>query len=298
MTGEPVEGLRINDPGLRALISDLTSPATAAERAGLDADLTAFRAVCRSGPLPPEEAGAQPRRRRRLGSAALATAATVLVLGGGFAAAAYAAVLPAPLQRVAHQILGFAGVPGSQVRTPGGSHQLTGPGVHGGAGKGHGGIAGRPTGSPAPSAPGSASPASPSPTPSLTPRHSQSPTPQPTSPTAAPSPSPSRSAAQVIVTLDVAPGPGKATADLLGSAPLARQGDTVELQDWSGSQWKVLRSHRLGKNEQVTFSVALRRIAVTYRVVLLATASHGQAVSNQVVVPARPHKGNGKGGRG
>ncbi len=300
MTGEPFDGLRINDPGLRALITDLTSPATAAERAGLDADLTAFRAVCRSRPLPPGEARPQPRRRRRLASAALTAAATVLVLSGGFAAAAYAAVLPPPLQRVAHQILGFAGVPGSQSRPPGGSHQFTGSRVHGRAGKGRGATAGRPSGSPSPSAPGSrsASPASPGPSPNPAPRHSQSPTPQPTSPTPAPSPSASRSAAQVTVTLGMAPGPGKGIVDLLASAPLAQQGDMVELQDWTGGQWKALRSRRLDKSEQITFSVALRRVSVTYRVVLLATAGHGQAVSNQVVVPARPHKSNGKGSQG
>jgi hypothetical protein len=61
-------------------------------------------------------------------------------------------------------------------------------------------------------------------------------------------------------------------------------------------QWKLVRSHRLHSGGQTEFSVVTRKISVTYRVVLPATVKHGQSVSGQVTVAARPKKG-GHGGR-
>jgi hypothetical protein len=108
------------DPGIDQLFRALTAPATRAELTGEQDALAMFRA--NSGPAAPAPAGptapgsARPRRPwRTFGvpvrwSVRLAAAAG-LALGGGAAAAAYAAVLPAPVQHLAHSVLGFAGVP-------------------------------------------------------------------------------------------------------------------------------------------------------------------------------------------
>lgn len=80
------------------------------------------------------------------------------------------------------------------------------------------------------------------------------------------------------------------------SIPLAQRGDVVELESLVAGQWQRLRSHPLHRGGQTEFSVAARKISVTYRVVLLATVQHGQSVSGQATVAARPKKG-GHGGR-
>jgi hypothetical protein len=89
------------------------------------------------------------------------------------------------------------------------------------------------------------------------------------------------------VSLTLAPGHPKHSDLLLVGAPLAQRGDAVELEGSTAGQWQVVRSHRLGRTGQVEFSVVVRKISVTYRVVLLATAMHGQSVSMAVTVPAR-----------
>jgi hypothetical protein len=106
-------------PGLHALVRALTSAGTPRELAGERAALAMFRQVmaARATPSGPrhrsERAGllAPIRRLALLGSAG------VLALCASFAAAGYAAALPVPVQQVAHQLLGFAGVPSS--RSPG-----------------------------------------------------------------------------------------------------------------------------------------------------------------------------------
>jgi hypothetical protein len=159
------------DPGLDQLFRVLTATATPAELAGEQDALAMFRANVRppASPAPaPGRPAASPagsgQSARRLRfpvrwSLRLATAAT-LALGGGAAAAAYAAVLPAPVQHVAHSVLGFAGVPDNQQNT-----SVPGPGKS----RRHAGLAGshrgtHPHGSSTP--PASTRAGSPSPSPS------------------------------------------------------------------------------------------------------------------------------------
>ena len=116
-------------PGLRPvadILAALTAEATAGELAGEGRALAEYR--CRAG-VP------EPRWQLRLGPAALvprfsskvAAAATgVAVLLGGVATAAYANVLPAPIQRLAHDTIGAPYAPGARPARP--VHRLAVPG--------------------------------------------------------------------------------------------------------------------------------------------------------------------------
>ena len=291
MTRDPLDDLGPRDQGLAELLAHLTSEPSADELSGEYAALTMFRAARTAArvavgtaagtsagavplvpPVPSPEPGPAHRRRRfraRVGGW-LVAGATVVAFGGGFAAAGYAEVLPAPLQHVAHQILGFAGVP----NPPGGSRAPTGP------------VATRPTttGSAGPTAP-----SSPSPNPgssggaSHSPR-SSSPSPRHTSSTS-PLPAPT-----ITVTL-VSPKSAHGQDLLQVSVPGARRGDIVLLETLVGGQWQVVHRHPLHRGGQTVFSVTARKISVTYRVVLPATARHRQSVSDSVTVVARQHKG-------
>jgi hypothetical protein len=128
------------DPGVDRLFRTLTDPAQPAELAGEQDALAMFRANSR--PATPAPAGGpaaapggprQPWRSFRVPvrwSVRLA-AAVAVALCGGAAAAAYAAVLPASVQHLAHSVLGFAGVPdtqpGSTTPGAGNSGHNTGP---------------------------------------------------------------------------------------------------------------------------------------------------------------------------
>jgi hypothetical protein len=91
----------LSEPSLDCLVRALTAGPTADELVAEDAALARFRSSAR-----------RPSRRlpyaRR---AALATVAVAVTLVGS-TAAAYAAVLPAPVQHVAHRFLDRIGVPG------------------------------------------------------------------------------------------------------------------------------------------------------------------------------------------
>ena len=368
MTRDPLDDLGSRDPGLTELLSHLTSEPSADELSGEYAALMMFRTVRDTGPLqtarpaapPPRLATARRRRRpsrARIGGR-LVAAASVFALGGGFAAAGYAEVLPAPLQHVAHQILGFAGVPNSPGKS--GSPRPTVPvttrTTHGAAGPGG-------SHSPQPGSSGSNSPsprrssASPSPGGSVTISAGKRQIAAGSSvqitasftrkghPVAGVSLSLSERAAgrtawyvvshattgaggQASFTVgDLtrnasfrASGPGQAVSGelsivvipaitfsevpsahgrsemLIVSVPLALRGDVVQLEQLVAGQWQLVRSHRLHPGGKTEFSVAARKISVTYRVVLSATVEHGQSVSGQVTVAARPKKG-GHGGR-
>jgi hypothetical protein len=90
------------------------------------------------------------------------------------------------------------------------------------------------------------------------------------------------------VSASLASGP-RQRADLLTvSSPLAARGGMVVLQVQTAGGWRSGRAKRLNAGEQARFVVKLRGRARAYRVVLLATASHGRALSDPVTVPARP----------
>jgi hypothetical protein len=120
------------DPGLDRLLSVLTSGGTEEELEGRDQALAMFRSArLPSARLPsarepgarlpagePGAAGDRAHRVRSRGrlrvSGLTAVAATILLALGGTTAAAYAAALPAPMQRIVHNVLAPLGVPNSQ----------------------------------------------------------------------------------------------------------------------------------------------------------------------------------------
>ena len=91
------------------------------------------------------------------------------------------------------------------------------------------------------------------------------------------------------VTATLESGPRPKLDLLVASSPLAQRGDAVELEADKDGQWQVARVRRLHENGQTVFNVPLRKISVTYRVVLLATRVHAASVSSPVAAPARPH---------
>lgn len=282
MTSDPLDELGPRDRGLIELFRHLTSAPSPDELAGEYAAVTMFRAMHGATARLAQSAGAgahaAPRRpaRRRLASRArvggrLVAAATVVALAGGFAAAGYAQVLPSPLQQLAHQLLGFAGV-----RNPPGQSGSTGPTVP---------VASRRTTS-GPTSPGSSKSSRPGTT-------SQSPSPH-RSPSAAPSPSRSATVVPVITVSQLTGGHGQSEM-LIVSIPLAQSGDVVRLEDLVGGQWRLVHTHRLHRGGKTEFSVVARRISVTYRVVLPATVKHEGAVSPRVTVAARQRQQGGQG---
>jgi hypothetical protein len=75
---------------------------------------------------------------------------------------------------------------------------------------------------------------------------------------------------------------------------LAQRSDLVELQVLPGAQWQDLLSRRLDHAGQATFALTARKASVSYRIVLLNTAAHGESVSTVIMVP--PHRGTAAGG--
>lgn len=361
MTRDPLDDLGQRDRGLVLLFSYLTSEPSAAELSGEYAALRMFRTAGEAAaPLPSAPGHRLWPSRVRLGGR-LAAAATVAVLGGGFAAAGYAAVLPAPLQQVAHQLLGFAGVPNAPGRpgstrptVPVTSRRTTrgtvGPGRPGTPQPGSSGPGSRsPSGSPSPRPSSSASPAG---SVTITVAHRQIPaggsvlitasftrhgrpvggvslsfgelaagrTTWHTVGRATTGPGGQASFAASDLTTNTsfrATGPGDAVSAevsvvvipaiavsevngahgrsemLVVSIPLAQRADVVRLEDLVGGQWQLVRSHRLHQGG-TEFSVVPRKISVTYRVILPATAEHGSSVSPPATVAAHP-KGGGQG---
>ena len=70
------------------------------------------------------------------------------------------------------------------------------------------------------------------------------------------------------------------------------------LDELVGGRWTVLLTHPLREGGQTTFTLPARKISVTYRVVLSATAKHRQSVSALVQVAPHQNKGGGGGGKG
>ena len=345
MNRDPLADPSLGDPGLRVLFHHLTSDPAPDELAGERAALAMFRAAS-SQPVP--VGSHRSRRRSRIGSRLVAAGAAVAALGG-FAAAAYAEVLPAPLQRIAHDLIGAPSRPPAQ-RGP-----TTTPGRNGGSSgsRSHSGSPGASRHSPHP---GSPSPSAPPGSGSLTIAAAQSEIAAGDSVRITASlsyrshpatgiqlslselPAGRRATWRVVghagtgsqgravftvaslttnasfrvtgpdqivspelsivvippVSVSFEPGQGKHSDLLLVTAPLAQRGDVVELEVAASGQWRVVRSHRLRKTGQAEFSVATRKISVTYRVVLLATAMHGESVGGPVTVPGRG-KGRGAG---
>jgi hypothetical protein len=126
MAADLTEETGIHDAGLDAMMQALTGPAEPAELAGEQSAIAMFRASLTPSAdvqggrgraagwaAAPRRFATRPIQRPTRWNLRLAAAAAVVVLGG-MAAAAYAAALPAPVQRLAHDVFQFAGVPGGQ----------------------------------------------------------------------------------------------------------------------------------------------------------------------------------------
>lgn len=157
-------GLRPDEPGVRDLLGALTAPPSAGELSAEQAALAMFRAslgvpspVPTAPVPPPQQAPARATRRPRSAGwrirAGLAAAA--ILTAAGTVGAAYAAALPPPVQHLAYQVLGFAGVPDSHHQDLPQKHQGAHPSAP---------VTGHGTGpvSPAPTGPAGGSPAAPS----------------------------------------------------------------------------------------------------------------------------------------
>jgi hypothetical protein len=267
------------DPGVSELIGALTGPPTQGELAGQQAALTMFTTVrdAQMGPAPASPPEPAKRRSFRVGTR-LAAAATVVGLAGGFAAAGYAAVLPSPIQHVAHQLLGFAGVPDSpkheqrkaSLHNPGASASVTSPGTpyH------------RRT-----------SPASPTPSPTATsphrrPTHSKSPSPHPSSP----SPSSSAHPAAGHVTIAASQQQITAGASVQFTASLTSHGRpeadvTLTLLGQRGGRtnWRPVGHQATNAQGQATFTVP----TLPFNASFLVTGSGGlrSASVSVLVIP-------------
>jgi hypothetical protein len=127
MAANVTDELGIHEAGLDELLRALTGPAEPAELAGeqsavamfrgrvtqpADAELAAPARVAWWAAAPGRFA-TRPIRKPVRWNLRLVAAAAVVVCGG-MAAAAYAAALPAPVQRLVHDVFQFAGVPDSQ----------------------------------------------------------------------------------------------------------------------------------------------------------------------------------------
>jgi hypothetical protein len=95
---------------LAELLAAAAAPPSSDELAGEDAAVAAFVSAAR--PVPPRAGRRHHFPRRRLVGVKLAAAVAVLLLSLAGVAAAATGSLPDPAQRVAHRVLGGAGVPG------------------------------------------------------------------------------------------------------------------------------------------------------------------------------------------
>jgi hypothetical protein len=139
MAADLTDETGIHEAGVDELLRALAGPAEPTELADEQSALAMFRNSVTSSADAHHGAGAagwaaapgrfatrQIRRPIRWNLRLVAAAAVVLC--GGMAAAAYAAALPAPVQRLAHQVFQFAGVPNSQAGSGGAGHGA--PGGH------------------------------------------------------------------------------------------------------------------------------------------------------------------------
>ncbi len=304
MTRDPLDDPGSRDPGVSALFDQLTSPGTSDELAGEQAARAMFAAVSaartqtrtfgvtQSPPRQPASRRSTARRTRkapvrspsRVGGRLIA-AATVIAAAFGFAAAGYAEVLPPPLQHVAHQILGFAGVPNppgspSSTLTAGptpSQHPVT-----------------RPTSPP----PATGGPTSPSPGHGTTSSRSASPSPKHHSPRLGPSPSPTPSSpgspsptGPVKLTLTAAQTLIVAGDSVQFTASLTRNGQpgtgvkVTLLEQLAGhTAWKRVAHARTGSQGQLALTVP----SVTKNASFLIADSHGARSSEVTVVVVPP----------
>jgi hypothetical protein len=255
-TGLPDEPDSHREPGLEHLIRALTAGGDPRELADRDAAAAMFRASIRpaSGRL------RRWRPRLPLHPVRAAVAAGVTAAVAGTTAAAYAAVLPAPVQHIAHSVFAPLGVPDDRPpAAPSGAPRgavLDGPSAT---------VTGSPT-------------AGRSGRPVVAPRRGAS------------SPPVSIIVVPRIVLRPVPGSPGS----LRASAQFGDPKDTVVLQKLSDGVWINVVSHRLDAMHQATFTVPASSPAGSeFRAVLEATNGHAAAASDEVSPPPYPRRKRG-----
>ncbi|HUA40521.1 MAG TPA: hypothetical protein VMA32_03070 [Streptosporangiaceae bacterium] len=215
------------DPGVNELFRTLTSGSTPAELAGEQSAAAMFRANVSppasspTVPLRTQGPAALPARSaRRLfgrsgGWGIRLAAAMVLVLAVALASAAYTAVLPQPMQLLAHRVLGPIGVPGPH-NSGGSSH---------GRRRGASGTPGRPGSSPGHPKPGQSAPGQ-TPTP---PHKSAHPSPSRSlSPSPSPTPSPSVATGPALLTASASSTGIPAGSQVVIAGQFTRSGTGVQ----------------------------------------------------------------------
>jgi hypothetical protein len=199
MNSDPTDGAGAvspdtsGDPGIDQLFRILTTGPAPDELAGEQSALAMFRATVSPAarpatvngtpvngtpvngttvPIPARHGVTSPRlpvrhRFRVPVRWAVRLAAAGVIVIGGATAAAYAAALPAPVQNLAHHVLGFVGVPDTHPRHPArapraGGHHVAAPGQPGTSpgGRTHSSPAAKPSASASPAVSPTASPSS------------------------------------------------------------------------------------------------------------------------------------------
>lgn len=202
---------------------------------------------------------------------AVAAAATV-TLCGGMTAAAYAAVLPAPVQHLAHQVFGAVGVPDSQ-RQPS-SPAPSGPGTHG-----------------APAGPGANAPGSGTPAPSAA----------ATAPGASASPAPPAAPGQLLVSVsasEITAGSSVTIDGQLLSSGRGTPGVTVRLLEWPGGRavWHVAGTAQTNSTGNVAVTVPALTQNAVFRLAI-ASGAHSTDVLVRVSPPVSAVLEPGSSGR-
>jgi hypothetical protein len=281
VTRDPLDNLR--DPALGELFRQLTSVPTPDELAGERAALAMFSSISRvQVELAPQQAPEPPRRRRSRAGGRLVAAGANVALIGGFAAAAYAQALPAPLQRVAHQILGFAGVPNSPESGARHGITVTSPATRH-RGRGSASPAPRSSApSPHPTGPSASSHPKPSKSPSKSP--SSSPSPRRSSPSPSPSAGPPKLTITTAQSQITAGDSIQFTASLTdGGHPAG--GAELSLSERAAGQtsWQVVAQAATGPRGRAVFVVSSLTTNASFR-----ATEPGQVTSGElriVVIP-------------
>jgi hypothetical protein len=263
------------EPGLEHLIGALTASGHPDELAGRDAARAAFCAAsqqpttARSGWAWPASTWSARRRRpiRIALPARLAVAiAVVAAVVGGFTAAAAAQVLPAPVQRIADNVLAPLGVP---VSRPAQSHHHQSvssrpPSFATGPASGHGGC-----------------PCATATTPSAgsgTGHHRKA---KPKPKTKAKAKAKKPSVKPVLRLVDKQPDDR-----LIVAAPSGRPGDIVNLTEWTGAAWTTVASAPLGPGRRAVFVLPVKTAAGhLFEAEVLEGASHAAVASNGLWIP-------------
>jgi hypothetical protein len=282
------EELPGGDPGLDHLLRALTSEGDATELLGRQAALTMFRtARAQAGTqaatqaatqglpalgfptqgFPAQDSGPAPERRprasRRTGprtrrfplAAGISTA--VAAAFAGMAVAAYAAVLPSPVQNIAHKVFAPIGVPAASPAAPG---SVT-PGVSGGPGQG-----------------GSTSPNGPGPSPANTPTASA------TSPPGVPGVSVTMTAARSAVPFGGADGfTGRMTRD---GKPARLVRVRLLMRPAGGGTWRLVTTGLTNANGVVRLAGPLMAADASFE--LAGTGKLASATSAPLTVTVIP----------